>query len=224
MIYMNARFKSFLKYFSTCYKRSQVLFWLAGALFSMGLFVELTFEVINGRAQAIDEKILFNVINARTSLLNSAARDITALGSSTVIIIITVISLLVLFRKNKLSAVYVAFISIGSLTCSEFLKYFIDRDRPIVAYKLASEFSQSYPSGHSLVTTAVYLSYAFLLCRTEHLRSIRALIYSFACMIILLVSLSRVYLGVHYPSDVLSGVFFGVSWFLFSTALYKSVT
>lgn len=85
---MNARIKTFLKYFFSRYQCSKIMFWLACALFFMGLFIELTFEVINGTFQAIDEKLLLNVINARTPLLNDVARDITAFGSRAVIIIV----------------------------------------------------------------------------------------------------------------------------------------
>jgi undecaprenyl-diphosphatase len=80
----------------------------------------------------------------------------------------------------------------------------------------------SYPSGHSLVSTATYLSIAFLFYRRIDSKFLKILTLGMAGLIIFFIGFSRIYLGVHYPSDVLSGILFGISLVLWLIALFKS--
>lgn len=199
--------------------------WFAGAFLFLGFFLKLTSELLEHKNFAsIDVPILqFIEHNIRTPLLNGVAVDITALGSASLISIFTIIGLVSLtIKKDKQGALFLACNVIGATLWMAVLKNLIGRQRPNIIPRLIEVSDQSYPSGHSLVSTATYLAIAFLVCR--HLRSKRliSVVLGFAGFIILLIAFSRLYLGVHYPSDVISGMLFGLSWVLWVSAIFKT--
>jgi undecaprenyl-diphosphatase len=94
------------------------------------------------------------------------------------------------------------------------LKGFFDRDRPSVVPHLTDAFFKSYPSGHSMMSSVVYLTVAVLLARTMQRRRSKVFCVGAALFLSFLIGLSRVYLGVHYPTDVLAGWAAGIAWAL----------
>jgi undecaprenyl-diphosphatase len=155
--------------------------------------------------------------------LNGTAVDITALGSPALISLFTIIGLVTLtIKKDKMGALFLALNVIGSTLWMSVLKNIIARNRPTIIPRLIEVEGLSYPSGHSLVSTATFLSLAFLLCRHIHSKKLITSVLISTGFIIFLVAFSRLYLGVHYPSDVISGILFGISWVLWLTALFKT--
>src|SRR2546430_5724073 len=104
--------------------------------------------------------------------------------------------------------------TIGATTINSTIKGLVDRPRPVVVPRLTDVSSESFPSGHSAMSAAVYLTLGGLLAQTVSRRRIKLYFIFVAMLITFLVGLSRVCLGVHYPSDVLAGWTTGLVWAL----------
>lgn len=186
------------------------------SLFFLGVFLKLTSEI---REEDIihvyDRQILEWLGSLRGSLTNGPAVDITALGSPTVITLFTVsIVLLLLLIKNFPAAIYLSLASIGAGIGTILIKDILGRARPDVIPKLVEVSGQSYPSGHSFGASAFYFSVAIILSSYLPNYRIKAGLFLFACIWIGMIGLSRMYLGVHFPTDVVSGICLGISWSL----------
>ena len=102
----------------------------------------------------------------------------------------------------------------GGYLCTNFLKFGFDRPRPEYLTPLVRIYSASFPSGHAALSAIAYLTLATLLARAQSTHGARLYFMAIALSLTLLVGLSRVYLGVHYPTDVLAGWCFGCAWAL----------
>jgi undecaprenyl-diphosphatase len=141
------------------------------------------------------------------------ARDLTALGSVPVLTlaVLLVMGLLALERRSAMLALVFA-AGVGALLLTTFLKDLFHRPRPEIVPWLTAAQGPSFPSGHALGSAAVYVTMAALLARTSSRPAVKA--YFLACGLVatLLIGASRVYLGVHYPTDVLGGWTIGICW------------
>lgn len=185
------------------------------AMLAFGLFIGLTHELRERDVDAVDRALLLAVAGVRRGWLNGVAVDLTALGSASIITILTIVALIVLSAsRDRRGAAQLLVATIGSAIWTRAAKGFIERPRPSVIPRLVEVSGFSYPSGHSLAATATFLTVALL--ATRHMRSptSRALLHATMAAIVVLVAASRVYLGVHYPSDVASGVLVGAAWAL----------
>ena len=198
-----------------------VSFWLwAGfASFFLGGFLIITSEVqeaSSGQPEligTIDHSVVSFLLNFRNPRLNDFAVDITALGSGTVVtIFVFVASILLLLKKRNRETIHLVFAAVGSGLLTSMMKSYFERPRPDGLVHLVNVDGYSYPSGHSLTSAAVYFTFAVLICNSFQQWSRRWIIIGLFLIIIFLVGLSRVYLGVHYISDVLAGIFVGVGW------------
>ena len=142
-----------------------------------------------------------------------AVRDITALGSFAVLTLVTLAAAGFLFalRRNA-EAGLVLFTAIGGQFVSETLKAFIGRPRPDLVAHIVDTTSASFPSGHAMMSAAIYLTIGAMLARVQERRRAKTYIHVIAVLITLLVGASRVYLGVHWPTDVLAGWCLGAAW------------
>lgn len=145
--------------------------------------------------------------------LEGAMRDITSLGSSAVLtlIVTAVIVYLLLIRKAGTALFVLAAVAGGQLL-STLLKAGIDRPRPDLVSHLVNETSLSFPSGHAMVSAVTYLTLGSLAARFLPGRTTKIFVLCLAVLTTLLVGVSRVYLGVHWPSDVLAGWCAGFAW------------
>lgn len=183
-------------------------------------FVWLAGEVVEGDTHAFDRAVLLalrepdNVaVPIGPGWLNIAAGDLTALGSYAVLTVLTVIVLGLLLILGKRAAALLVFASIGGgMLLSALLKDLFDRPRPDLVPHLADVFTPSFPSGHAMLSAVTYLTLGALLARVQPLPWVRAYLMAVALVLTLLVGASRVYLGVHWPTDVLAGWFAGAAW------------
>jgi undecaprenyl-diphosphatase len=185
-------------------------------------FITLADEVREGDTQSFDERILRALRRADHPgdpigplWLRGVARDITALGGVAVLTLVTtaVVGYVLMARKYHLVWLVLA-ASVGGLLISSLLKHAFDRKRPTVVEHLAQVYTSSFPSGHSMMASAVYLTLGALLTRIVPERSAKVYFIAVAIVLAILVGLSRVYLGVHYPTDVLAGWTAGSVWAL----------
>ena len=138
--------------------------------------------------------------------LQEAMRDITALGGFTVLTLVTVVAAIafLVHRKLRHAAVLVGTVLVAQAG-SEFLKGLYGRPRPDLAPHGVYVYSASFPSGHSMLSAAVFLTLAMLVASLETRLVTKALAFATAIFVMTAVGLSRIYLAVHWPSDVLAG-------------------
>lgn len=182
-------------------------------------FVELADEVEDGEAHAVDRAIMLSMrspsdlsVPIGPSWLAHSMRDVTSLGSTTCLAILTIFTggLLLILRK-RLEALLVIVSVGGAATTMSLLKDFFARSRPDVVPHLVEVFNESFPSGHAMVAAATYLTLGTLGAHVSE-RRVGAYILTAAIALTLVVGVSRVYLGVHWPSDVLAGWCGGAVW------------
>lgn len=142
-----------------------------------------------------------------------AARDFTALGSLGVLTLVTlaVMGYLLVIRRAA-SALLVAIAIGGGTLVSTVLKAFFDRARPDLVPHQMEVYTASFPSGHSMLAAVAYLTLGAMLMRLQDGWRAKAYVLGVAVAITVLVGASRVYLGVHWPSDVLAGWSLGAAW------------
>jgi undecaprenyl-diphosphatase len=198
------------------------LFWLGGGvvalLFGFGLLAE---EVAEGDTSAFDRAILLALRENADKAdpigpmwVEEAARDITALGSFSVLglILCAIVGYLYLSGRAR-TGMYLGFAVVCGALISTVLKMAFDRPRPDFAAS-ARVFTASFPSGHALVSAVVYLTLAALLAESAREPKFRVFFIGAGVALTVIVGLSRIYLGVHYPTDVLAGWSIGTAWAL----------
>jgi undecaprenyl-diphosphatase len=149
--------------------------------------------------------------------LEEAVRDITALGSFSVlgIIVVLVFAYLLLVGKHR-TGWFMVFAVVGGTIISTVLKMLFDRPRPDFT-GVAEVFTASFPSGHATVSAVVFLTIGAMLAEASPERQLKRFFVGVAIALTLLVGVSRIYLGVHYPTDVLAGWSLGAAWALLCT-------
>ena len=186
------------------------------------IFVALTDEILEKEPHRLDNQVLLALRQADNPALpigpkwvKPAALDITALGSAPVLTLIValVCGYLVLERKFA-AALLILFATSSGAFISNTLKELVNRERPDIVPHLAEFSRMSFPSGHSMLASVVYLTLAVLLCQTVESRHSKVYLISSALFLAFLVGLSRVVIGVHFPSDVLAGWTAGTVWAL----------
>ena len=184
------------------------------------VFIEIADEVLEGEAIPFDETLLLALRTAADPAmprgpmwLQEAVRDITALGSYTVLSIVTFSSAAYLWlARQRRVAFFILAAASGAILCVTLLKIGFDRPRPDLVPHIMTAETPSFPSGHSTAAAAVYLTLGALLARFQTRRRLRLFFVGVAVAITVLVGFSRVYLGVHWPSDVVAGWTLGGGW------------
>ena len=142
-------------------------------------------------------------------------RDITALGGIAVLGLVVAITAGFLWQRRERAMVCLLLAASGSgLIVSLLLKTFFNRARPDVVNPMSATFTSSFPSGHSMLSAIVYLTLGTLLAESSPTRSLKVYAIAMAVFLTFIVGLSRVYMGVHYPTDVLAGWAAGSVWAL----------
>jgi undecaprenyl-diphosphatase len=193
-----------------------------GCIAGLLLLAKIVEDVIEKESGAFDRTILLALrVPGHVSQpigpawLTLAFRDVTSLGSPTIITLITVIAVAYLFvdGRNRLAVLVAISIACGAIA-EKLMKLGFDRARPDIVPHLTTVHSLSFPSGHAMLSAITYLTLGALLARAQSRWRIKIFILFTGVLITLLIGLSRVYLGVHWPTDVLAGWTIGSIWAL----------
>jgi len=186
------------------------------------VFAKLAEEVREGDTRDFDQFLLL-AFRSKTGLyeplgpswLTEVMRDITALGSFTVLGLVTfsVAGFLMLTQKRHAAGMVVLAVTSGTLV-SSVLKWLFARPRPDLVPHATMVYTQSFPSGHAMLSAVVYLTLGALLARTQAEPKVKVYLLLLAMALTIIVGISRVYLGVHWPTDVLAGWAGGACWAL----------
>jgi len=187
-------------------------------------FVKVADEVREGETQRVDERVLRSLrtqadpaVPIGPSWLLPAAQNLTALGSVPVLVLVVlaVAGFLGLARLWRHLALVLG-ASTGGVLLLVALKRIFDRPRPTVVPPLALETSASFPSGHAMMSAVIYLTLGTLLAQLCARWRERVYVVTVAAALAVVIGVTRLYLGVHYPSDVLAGWSVGLAWALVS--------
>lgn len=209
---------------------SRALILVIGAAAAIWAFFNIASEVREGDTLAIDRHILLALRNPAdpsdpigSRSFQEAMRDVTALGGTTVTILVTVVGVLAfLMHRRRWHAAILAVTVLLADISSEGLKALYGRPRPDLAPHGSFVYSASFPSGHSTLSAATFLTLAMLIASLEPNRGTKVMVYTLAMLLVIAVGVSRVYLAVHWPSDVLAGWCLGAAWALAAwTALLR---
>lgn len=145
--------------------------------------------------------------------LEDMARDVTAFGGNGILVLISLAVAGYLALTGKRGAALLVLVAVGGgMGLSSLLKDAFARARPDVVSHLARVHTASFPSSHAMLSAVAYLTLGALLARVQPGRRVKAYLLGLAVLLTLLVGASRVYLGVHWPTDVLGGWCIGVAW------------
>ena len=185
------------------------------------LFIRLAWEMTEGETLGIDKALMLALRTSDPSVpvgppwLANIMLQLTALGGGPVLwlVILLAIGYLLAARRASTAAFLLASVALG-MGLSTLLKNLFMRPRPELVAHLVQVQTTSFPSGHAMNSAIVYLTLGGLLARSEKTRSVRIYLIAAAITLTVLVGFSRVYLGVHWPSDVAAGWCVGAAWAL----------
>ncbi len=188
-------------------------------------FVSIAEEVMEGETRKWDEILLMALRDSADPAkpwgphwVQEMARDFTALGGIAVLLLLTVAAIGYLLLIGKKHSAFVVLIAVtGGQLCSSLLKTGFDRVRPDLVPHGAFVYTASFPSGHAMMSAITYLTLGALLASVHSPIRIKAYLLALALVLTLLVGVSRVYLGVHWPTDVAAGWTVGAAWALLSS-------
>jgi undecaprenyl-diphosphatase len=200
--------------------------WLAAGLafsaFVVWAFAELADEVVEGDSRRFDRAVLLWIHSNFPGWLDGPMRLVTALGYYWVVIPLLAVAVLAFYRKDwRLSAILLVVSTSGSIVLTTVLKAIFERSRPELFDSGYTASFYSFPSGHATLAVGLYGTLTLLLA--YRLRGYaRWLVAACGVSLVLLIGFSRLYLGVHYPTDVLAGYLAALLWLVFVGVAYAT--
>jgi len=200
---------------------TRLLLAAGGVLLLAVAFVILGGEVNEDDTTALDNRILLAFRDEQglpigPRWLVQVIADLSALGSAVIATSVVVIATAYLMlSQRRRHALMIAACGLGAPAVMEVLKQFHDRPRPSVVTPVDPTIGLSFPSGHTLAATAIYLTLGVLIASAADRRRIKVFVMVIAVLLAFTVGFTRVYLGAHYPTDVVGGWMVGLAWALF---------
>jgi undecaprenyl-diphosphatase len=219
---MNSSGNPLLRFLRWLGSHEAIVLCAAGAIAAgIWIFAAIAGEVKEGETLPFDRELLLamrrpgDLAPKGSPQFQEMARDVTALGGIVVLSLITLTTatFLALDGKGRMAGFVCASIATGTIAAA-ILKDFFHRPRPDIVPHAMYAASASFPSGHSMLSAVVYLTLGALLARSHKRKLLKVYFLLLACLLTLMVGVSRVYLGVHWPTDVLAGWTAGAVWAL----------
>jgi undecaprenyl-diphosphatase len=202
------------------------IFLLSGAAVAVvftWVFSEIAEKVRSGGTQGMDEAVMRWIGQHQYHGLQTAMLEVTSLGTGTVVAMVVLVAGMFLWlNQHKHSAILLMVATVGGLVLNQLLKIGFNRPRPQVFKWGTYAVSSSFPSGHAMSSIIVYGTVAYLAARLQRNAASRIATMVMAGIIIVAICSSRLYLGVHYPSDILAGLVIGLAWAGFCMAVLEA--
>jgi undecaprenyl-diphosphatase len=203
---------------------------LAGAG-ALGFAVLLMDEIGHGRALKLDTTLLLALRQPGhldrpigPVWLQQSAIDISALGGFTLQWLLGAAALgFLIYVRRRAEAAWLGFSIVGASVLDTAFKLSLNRPRPELVPHLAKVSNASFPSGHAMISAAIYFTVAAMLAETQSRTAVRAYLMALAGVLVVLIGVSRIYLGVHWPSDVMAGWCLGSVWALVAFAANRAL-
>lgn len=200
----------------------EIILGIAITFISFLVFWEIADTVLNKERFLFDNSISIFFYSLRTPILTPIMQFFSFIGMDGILVFSIAIPLFFYWKKLKHEAVlFTIMIGMGAVI-NILLKLVIPRPRPTFA-PLAIEHSLSFPSGHSMNSFIFFMTLAYFLYHFTHKKKYSLIAFFVAVIIILCIGISRIYLGVHYPSDVIGGYMAGLLWLLFVLIIDKTI-
>jgi membrane-associated phospholipid phosphatase len=198
------------------HKRSERVLLVVGFLAALGallFFVWIAEEMLEGDTARFDSTVTAAVHAYSSAPLTAVMKALTILGSSAVMTPLAILMLILCYTKREFHALRTLAVTFGGALILEFLlKWAFHRPRPVPFFDLPAPASFSFPSGHALFSFCFFAGMAVLVSPRLERQEARLALWLVAVALILGIGMSRIYLGVHYPSDVLAGYAAGIVW------------
>ncbi len=196
-------------------------FVLIGCLLLLALFGWLSQEVLEKESFSFDATILVWLHQHSNAAIDNLMLDITQLGNPPfVVTLVTICFGILILAKRWWSAQILFLTCLGAVILNQGLKLVFVRPRPQLWKQLIVEQSYSFPSGHALGSAVLYGFLAYLLAREYP--HYRVAIYSFALLLVATIGLSRLVLGVHFPTDIIAGYAAGIPWLSLCIKIHRA--
>jgi undecaprenyl-diphosphatase len=184
------------------------------------VFIELAEAVAEGDSHRIDEWLIVALRDPADRAdplgprwFEEAMRDLTALGGYAILTPLTCfVAIYLWIRKQWQMALLVVVATVGGIVLSSILKSYFDRPRPDLVPHISHVLTKSFPSGHAMMAATTYLTLGAIMAEAETNRALRIFFLCLGVILAVLVGISRIYLGVHWPTDVLAGWVAGAVW------------
>jgi membrane-associated phospholipid phosphatase len=188
------------------------------------VFIFITRKIFLHRENGFDERIFEMLDNWRSSFFTHYMKYITLLGSGEFVVIFALLIFLyfLFIKKHHWYSLKIPVVAIGSASLNVFLKNIFERQRPLLPH-LVDAYGLSFPSGHAMISFSFYGLLIYLGWNVIDNKVIKWIVISCLFLIMHLIGFSRVYLHVHYASDVLAGFAMGILWLIFSIFVLKRI-
>ncbi|MGB3766291.1 MAG: phosphatase PAP2 family protein [Phormidesmis sp.] len=209
---VNPTLSSFIAFFG--------LAWFGVCVITVYILAKLSDDVLAQESFAFDETILLHIHQLANPALDKLMVFITRIGDPHTVVPLTgIVFIFLLIKRQRLAATFFAIDAAGGVALSYFLKLAFSKPRPQLWNSAVNEVTYSYPSGHALGSMVIYgfLSYIFATLYPRY----SAAIYAFAVLMIISIGFSRLYLGVHWPTDILGGYGIGFLWIMVCISLLR---
>ncbi|WP_158232521.1 phosphatase PAP2 family protein [Sporosarcina sp. P13] len=197
-----------------------LIIWLI-CIFLTGFFALVARSIHLHTITSFDDPIIDFVQGAETTWLTAIMKAFTTIGSTAVVVLLAVFALAILLRlQYRAQAILLVSVLAGTGILNQVLKFIFKRERPDF-YRLIEITGYSFPSGHTMMAFSLYTILAYIVWRNLRFTWSRVVVVILATVMIVMIALSRIYLGVHYPSDIVGGMLASMVWLIASIAMYQ---
>ena len=184
--------------------KRMIIFYIA-----ISLFIILTIMVFTKFSDPLDQLVDSFIIDIRNTKLTNFMIGVTNMGGAHAFCAITILLLIIIKKKKIPIMITINLISVALI--SQIFKFLFHRDRPMGVF-LTNANGYSYPSGHTMISCAFYIFIIILICKHMKNKLLKTLVIIIGFMLLLFIGFSRIYLGVHFTTDVLGGILLAMAY------------